>query len=186
MATNRAYDLDEAMHRRITLAVEFRPPDLLLRRQIWAKHFPDQVPLDKDVDLDRLAVDYELTGGLIKNAVMQGLSFAVARDGDSPVICQRDLERAARLQLRGIFQSNDFDRRVVPCRSLKDLVVDQQSMNLIQEIIQFEKVRKVLFGQWGFSDDSSENRRQGTSVMITGPPGTGKSLCAEVLGYELG
>jgi hypothetical protein len=30
-------DLDEAMHRRITLAVEFTKPDLLLRERIWRR-----------------------------------------------------------------------------------------------------------------------------------------------------
>jgi hypothetical protein len=29
------YDLDEAMHRRITLAIEFTKPDHLLRERIW-------------------------------------------------------------------------------------------------------------------------------------------------------
>jgi SpoVK/Ycf46/Vps4 family AAA+-type ATPase len=139
--------------------------------------------------LDTLAVNYEITGGLIKNAVIQALSFAVARDGDSPVINQSDLERAARLQLRGIFQSNDFDRRIVPTRTMNDIVLDQTSLDQIQEIIRFEKVRKVLYGQWGFGDSTASDgsgRKRGTSVLINGPTGTGKSLCAEVLGYELG
>jgi SpoVK/Ycf46/Vps4 family AAA+-type ATPase len=184
MATNRAYDLDEAMHRRITLAIEFLPPDLFMRKQIWAKHLPESIPCD-NIDLEPLATNFELTGGLIKNAVMQALSFAVARNGDAPVICQADLERAARLQLRGIFQSSDFDRRIMPSKSLQDLILEPILMEQMLEIIRFEKVRKVLYGQWGFGD-SDNSRRKGTSVLLTGSPGTGKSLCAEVLGYELG
>ncbi len=51
MATNRPYDLDEAMHRRIMIAVEFRQPDHLLRKAIWRSHIPDAMKLGDDFDL---------------------------------------------------------------------------------------------------------------------------------------
>ena len=45
LATNRPMDLDEAMHRRITLAIEFNKPDLLLREKakpnrVHCRRFP--------------------------------------------------------------------------------------------------------------------------------------------------
>ena len=39
LATNLSFDLDEAKHRRIHLAVEFPAPDVRLREQIWQSHF---------------------------------------------------------------------------------------------------------------------------------------------------
>ena len=54
MATNRPFDLDEAMHRRITIALEFRQPDHLLRKAIWESHMPDEMKIAEDVDLVRL------------------------------------------------------------------------------------------------------------------------------------
>jgi len=54
MATNRPFDLDEAMHRRITIALEFRQPDHLLRKAIWESHIPAEMKMAKDVDLVRL------------------------------------------------------------------------------------------------------------------------------------
>ena len=53
MATNRPYDLDEAMHRRIMIAVEFRQPDHILRKAIWQSHIPEAMKLGHDVDLVR-------------------------------------------------------------------------------------------------------------------------------------
>ena len=50
MATNRPYDMDEAMHRRIMLTVEFRKPDHLLRKSIWDSHIPEAMPLADDVN----------------------------------------------------------------------------------------------------------------------------------------
>ena len=54
MATNRPYDLDEAMHRRIMIAVEFRQPDHLLRKAIWKSHIPEAMKLGVDFDLVRM------------------------------------------------------------------------------------------------------------------------------------
>ena len=53
MATNRPYDLDEAMHRRIMIAIEFRQPDHLLRKAIWQSHIPEQMKMADDIDLVR-------------------------------------------------------------------------------------------------------------------------------------
>ncbi|KAL6050677.1 AAA domain-containing protein [Balamuthia mandrillaris] len=80
MATNRAFDLDEAMHRRITLAIEFRQPDPIMRQKIWKAHIPQAMKLADDIDWKLLALKYELSGGFIKNAVLSALSAAVNRD----------------------------------------------------------------------------------------------------------
>ena len=48
-----------------------------------------------------LSLRFELTGGFIKNAILSALSIAVSRDGDNPVVCQKDLLQGANLQLRG-------------------------------------------------------------------------------------
>jgi SpoVK/Ycf46/Vps4 family AAA+-type ATPase len=182
MATNRPYDLDEAMHRRIMLAIEFRQPDHILRKTIWEAHIPQQMQLADDVDLNALALRFELTGGFIKNAILSALSIAVSRDGDAPTVCHEDLLRGANLQLRGRLRMKDFHRRLIPARGLDQVIIPDPIMKNLKEIIQFEKARSVLFGQWGF--DKTE--QQGLTVLFHGLPGTGKSLAAEAVGYEVG
>ena len=68
MATNRPYDLDEAMHRRIMIAVEFRQPDHLLRKAIWQSHIPEAMKLADDFDLvccHFVKIYYSITSGQI-------------------------------------------------------------------------------------------------------------------------
>ena len=60
LATNRPYDLDEAMHRRIMIAIEFCKPDHLLRKAIWESHMPEQMALGSDVDLVRPRIRNEI------------------------------------------------------------------------------------------------------------------------------
>jgi len=55
LATNRAFDLDEAMHRRISLAIEFRKPDHMMRQEIWKSLKPPKLSVDEDVNFSILA-----------------------------------------------------------------------------------------------------------------------------------
>jgi len=183
MATNRATELDEAMFRRITLAVEFKAPDSMLREKIWKKHIPEHVKLDK-IDFEKLSLDFEITGGLIKNSIVNALSFAVARDPSDPIISEEDIRKACRLQLKGVLNMNEFDRKIIPKRGLPDLILPEALKNKVKQVITFEKSRKILINQWGF--DSSTTKKQGTSCLICGTAGSGKSLAAEVIGFEIG
>ena len=44
------------MYRRITLAIEFKKPDHILRLQIWKNLCPPKLKLAEDVDLMELAM----------------------------------------------------------------------------------------------------------------------------------
>jgi hypothetical protein len=101
LATNRPHELHEAMQRRVTLAVAFEKPDRRLRCRIWRSLLPPPEALAADVDPEALAERFDLTGGLIKNAVLAAVAAAAARDEHDPCISQHDLEAGARAQLDG-------------------------------------------------------------------------------------
>eukprot|EP00435_Cladocopium_sp_Y103_P041037 s1602_g11.t1 len=197
LATNRPFDLDEAMHRRITLAIEFQKPDHVLRRHIWTSLIPSTLPLSGDVDFAALAMRYELSGGFIKNAILTALSIACSRaqeisGGNAKPdvrITQDDLARGAQLQLRGRLAMRSFERRIVPRSGLEILVCGPQLRKKLQEVIDFEKSKTVLYGQWGFGGRTAFSGGQpeiGSCVLFYGPPGTGKSLAAQAIGFEVG
>ena len=75
-----------------------------------------------------LALRFELTGGFIKNSILSALSIAVSRDGDDPVVGQKDLLLGANMQLRGRLRMKDFDRRVVPNAGLEEVIVEESVM----------------------------------------------------------
>lgn len=80
LATNRIDTLDAALERRIALIVEFPRPDFEQRKTIWGLMLPKQMPLEKDVSAEKLA-KFELTGGQIKNAVLQAARLALSLSG---------------------------------------------------------------------------------------------------------
>ena len=95
LATNRPFDLDEAMHRRIQLAVEFPSPNVHLREKIWQTHLNftskknndnesnnndnSVVELSDNVDLYKISLEFELTGGFIRNSVLTALKMAMLK-----------------------------------------------------------------------------------------------------------
>jgi len=161
LATNRAQDLDEAMHRRISLAIEFKKPDHIMREKIWKAAMPASLPVEKDINFAYLAKKYELVGGTVKNAWLQAIYLQVTRGGDR--VSQEDLEKAASEQVQNQLTTDDFDRRVIPSCGVDSMVLDDTVKESLSHIVQYSKAQSVLFGQWGF--DKIHRSSAGISVF---------------------
>jgi SpoVK/Ycf46/Vps4 family AAA+-type ATPase len=172
------------MHRRITLAVEFQLPNTAQREHIWRAHLPPTLPYEGPLDLSELAARYELSGGLIKNAVLAALSFATARNPTAPCLRMADLEQGARLQMRRWVHVVAGEEEMVPQASLADLIVPQAIRQGLHDLIGLAKVRRTLIQDWGFTDAARGGL--GATALFSGPPGTGKSLAADAVACELG
>ncbi|MFC0541508.1 ATP-binding protein [Kutzneria chonburiensis] len=80
LATNLRQNIDEAFTRRIRFVVEFPFPDAEDRARIWRTLVPPNAPLAADVDFDRLAREFAVTGANIRNIVLNA-AFLAAADG---------------------------------------------------------------------------------------------------------
>lgn len=75
LATNHRSNIDEAFMRRMKYVIEFTPPDVQTRKDIWKSSFSEEIPLE-DIDYDYLAEHIELSGGYIKNIVLNAAFMA--------------------------------------------------------------------------------------------------------------
>ncbi|KAJ5074695.1 atpase [Anaeramoeba ignava] len=186
LATNRPFDLDEGMQRRVTLSIEFKRPDAHTREDIWKTHISRSLRLADDVNIPELARKYELTGGFIKNSILTSLSLAVSRyngDLENLVVTHDDFEQGAKQQLRGFLAMRQAKHHIVPKRGIDFLILPDSTLEDIKEIINSEKARKILFN-WGFDDKMGYSNA--ATVLFSGPPGTGKTLAAEAIALETG
>jgi SpoVK/Ycf46/Vps4 family AAA+-type ATPase len=99
LATNLRQNLDDAFTRRIRFVVEFPFPEAESRRRIWKALFPHQAPVSSDVEFAALAKELPVTGGSIKNIVLNA-AFLAAADGG--VIGRQHILRGARREFEKI------------------------------------------------------------------------------------
>ena len=81
LATNRDTVLDPALERRIGRRIRFAPPTPAMSAQIWQKLIPPNLPLLGKPDFAQLGA-VGLTGGQIKNAVLNAARAAACRGGE--------------------------------------------------------------------------------------------------------
>jgi hypothetical protein len=104
MTTNNPDLLDPATERRFGLKLHFGRPGPETRARIWRAQVPKETSVAAAVDFGRLAYEYELTGGQIRNAVRAAIGAALARfgdEGDETNVTLDDFERAAEAEQRG-------------------------------------------------------------------------------------
>ena len=77
----------------------------------------------------------------------------------------------------------DLAQPVIPRFALADLMLPPKQTRQLQEVIQAMRSLTTVHYEWGTERAWSES---GLSALFAGPPGTGKTMCAEVIAAELG
>jgi len=80
--TNLADTIDSAFSRRFHLKLEFPLPDFAGRTALWRVHLPESLPLAADVRIERLARDYQFSGGQIALVIRNAAVSAAVRGGE--------------------------------------------------------------------------------------------------------
>jgi AAA+ superfamily predicted ATPase len=85
--TNHGSALDPAIERRIHYRLEFPEPDSEVRARIWANLFGrSRIPGSNALDLTEVAERFPLSGGLIRNAFLEGCARAAEAGAISQAI----------------------------------------------------------------------------------------------------
>ena len=79
LTTNFQENIDEAFLRRFGAVVEFPMPSPVERLKLWARAIPEQAPKDPDLDLAKLARQFNIAGGNIISAAINGCIIASTR-----------------------------------------------------------------------------------------------------------
>ena len=176
--------LDPALERHVSWQLNLEMPDVEERHKLWELFVPDGLGLDEDVDLEDLASRYEITGGQIHRAWEVAERRAIASRGakKAPRLGQSDLRVAAMDQIRASME--DYSVRSKVSLTLEDLVLPEKELGLISEVLEACQNRVFVMSKWGFGKRLVTGK--GLCILFKGEPGTGKTLCAEILASELG
>ena len=137
-------------------------------------------PLDPQADPAQLAGKYQLTPGQICR-VLQSCENQCRLQGKA-FLSQGEIERAC-MDLAGDCMG-DRAVRLNTGYTMEDLILPPEEKQQIQEGMDHLRYRHVVYDQWGFQNKLSYGG--GLSMLFEGPPGTGKTMAASIVGNELG
>lgn len=160
------------------LAVEVEKPDEPVRRELWDSFIKE---LDvKCRGIDGIAEKFTLTPGQMRNALKHASRRAVFESGRKK-ISKEELYRSCRIQSSSGL--GKLSEKIEPKQGLEDIVLPDDQMDQLEEIIEYVRHKEKVYGKWGFGNKLS--RGKGTGILFSGPPGTGKTMAAEVISKEL-
>jgi len=174
------------------LVMPFVLPDFARRRQIWADTLAGYGACLAPADLDALAGRFRVAPGQIREAVLTAYNGARWRmavnspepshDLPLPAPTLGELFAATRSQTGHDLMA--LARKIEPVYGWDDIVLPGDPLAQLHELCQRVAHRQRVMGEWGFDRKLSQGK--GISALFAGPPGTGKTMAAEVIARALG
>jgi hypothetical protein len=170
-------DLFESM---VFQAIALPLPDMVLRNAIWKQTLEIHLPSTDVTWATQLANQFRLTPRQIRSAVTTVIDQRAFTD-EQPDLNLADLYTACRKQANQ--KLRDLAAKVEPRYGWQDLILSEDKLTQLKEICSQSRHRYRVFSDWGF--DRKLSHGKGLSALFSGPPGTGKTMAAEVIAHDL-
>ncbi len=175
----RAEGVERRSARRRALRwIHFPIPAFTQRHALW-RHFLDEASDLAEVDAAPLAGHFMLTTGQIRDVIASARDAAAQR-GDP--LTRRDLFAAARVHASARLSS--LALKIAPRYTWRDIVLPNDQLAMLHEIVDAVRQRPRVLDEWGLGRKLTASA--GATILFAGPPGTGKTMAAEVMAAELG
>ena len=79
--------------------------------------------------------------------------------------------------------ARDLVEAIIPRRSFDDVVLPATTLRALDNALALVRKHDLIFRQWGLAERHTTGL--GLAFHFAGPPGTGKTVCAEALAYTL-
>ena len=148
------------------------------REDCW-RYFSKDYGLAQDVDLAEIATKFLFTPGKIKSALKNARSLATM---DKEILIPRGT------LFKGCYNqmSSELTQKATKVKAnfgFEDIVMNKDQRETLEHAIDQMNFRKQVYDNWNYTKKYPYGR--GLSILLFGAPGTGKSMCAQVIAHEL-
>lgn len=150
-------------------------------KQTWQDQANGHHQFAQGTDWGILASKFNFRPGQVRDALAAADHLARWRSPENPAITMDDLHAACRDQSTP--KLSTLARKIEPKYAWEDIVLPEDQLSQLKEICRQAKYREKVYGEWGFGRKLSRGR--GLNALFFGPPGTGKTMAAEVIAKQL-
>ena len=163
---------------RLTVEIELEALTESERLEMFRSCLQD-VTLSDEVTEEELAAKFHFSPQQIRLACRQAAGLS-GLDGKT-MLDGATLHAACYQQV--VHKLGELAHRVPPAYTWEDVVLPAAQKRLMQQACGHIRYRYRVYHQWGFESKISYGR--GLSILFAGAPGTGKTMCAQVIARQL-
>ena len=160
------------------IPVEIPLPEGGRRLLLWKK-MAEEYPVSEET-LSQSAVFYDFGLQEMEQSLRDAWRITCARRGQE--MSAADLHEACRSQIQ--HNLKEWAVLVENHYGWEDLILPKEQKEILKEGVDQIRYRQQVYEDWGFSRTRSYGT--GMTLLFTGPPGTGKTMAAQVIAGELG
>ncbi len=139
----------------------------------------ESIPLDEEIKSFEIANKFTFTPGQIMNTGKEAQKQLLW--SQSPMLTRKELYSCAYNQV--VHDLNRQATLIYAKYTWDELILAKEQKEMLQNACDQIKYKHIVYDKWGFKKRLAYGR--GVSMLFAGPPGTGKTMAAQVVANEL-